>query len=259
MNRKEIMIKLCKTELIVFIHIAKTGGTTLRNILNSQYPDNSIFLYMDKTNKKLVNEEKLLQLLQKHINSAKAISGHFGFEMKYEEIIQPLLPRIKKNRDITYISMIRKPVDQIFSLFHHYKRNNWIASEITFDMFVTNKLYQLNYQTLCISGGNIPDIQQAKKNITKDFAVLGVTDMYKESLFLMKERFNWENKTYKKENVFVNAFELTHISSKIKQQIEQDNALDCQLYRFARSVLKKKIKKLDSYQKKELITFSPFV
>ncbi|PGV58350.1 hypothetical protein COD94_24145 [Bacillus cereus] len=69
-------------ELIIFIHIAKTGGTTLRDILDTQYGAHSLFMYAHKTIGPLNNKKQIINLLKDHIYSAKAINGHYSFGMK---------------------------------------------------------------------------------------------------------------------------------------------------------------------------------
>ncbi|PGC80398.1 sulfotransferase family 2 domain-containing protein [Bacillus toyonensis] len=249
---------MVNTELIIFVHIAKTGGTTLRGVLDKQYGSDSLFMYTHKTIESLSNKEQILTTLQNHITNVKAISGHFAFGMKYAEIDEPLLPLIQIGRKITYVSMIRRPVDRIFSLYHHYKRNNWLHSELTFKNFITHKLYDLNHQTHYISGTLAPNLDIAKTNIMNHFALVGVTDMYKESLFLMKKRFNWTNFKYDKLGVFVKPSLIPDIPNKLIESINNDNHLDLELYKFTRKLLKKKIKLLSKSQRKELRYFSPF-
>ncbi|WP_181458851.1 sulfotransferase family 2 domain-containing protein [Bacillus sp. SRB_331] len=246
-------------ELIIFIHIAKTGGTTLRDILDTQYGPHSLFMYAHKTIEHLNNKEKIINMLRDHIYSAKAISGHYSFGMKYDEIEGQLLSLINHSRNITYISMLRKPVDRIFSQYHHYKRNNWINSELTFEQFIKHKLYVCNHQTLCISGTDIPNLNIAKKNIINHFALVGITDMYKESLFLMKNHFNWKDLKYNKLNSFIAPSIIESIPNELIIQINNDNNLDLELYKFAKRLLKEKIKLLSECQKIELHHFSPFI
>ncbi|PKJ52079.1 sulfotransferase family 2 domain-containing protein, partial [Bacillus sp. SN10] len=160
-------------ELIIFIHIAKTGGTTLRGILDKQYGSNSLFMYAHETFENLNSEDKLVNMLKSHINNVKSISGHFGFGMKYNGIDTPLLYLMDTSRNIVYISILRNPVERLFSQYHHYKRNNWIDFDITFEKFVKQNLYIPNYQTLCLSGTNIPNLEIAKRNIIKHFALVG--------------------------------------------------------------------------------------
>lgn len=245
-------------ELIIFIHIAKTGGTTLRGILDKQYGSNSLFMYAHETFENLNSEDKLVNMLKNHINNAKSISGHFSFGMKYDDIDTPLLSLIDTPRNIVYISILRNPVERLFSQYHHYKRNNWIDFDITFEKFVKQNLYIQNYQTLCLSGTNIPNLDIAKRNIVKHFALVGITDMYNESLFLMKKRFNWGDFEYHKLNQFIKKPLRNIIPNELRKIINNNNKLDLKLYRFAKRLLKKEIKLLSRAQKKELYYFSPF-
>ncbi|CUB58475.1 Sulfotransferase family protein [Bacillus subtilis] len=248
-------------ELIIFIHIAKTGGTTLRGILEKQYNSNLLNMYADVNTGTLDSKVKIVNVLRNHIDSAKCISGHFSFGIKYYElgIDKPLLPLIKTARPIIYISMLRKPVDQIFSLFLHYKRNHWLQPEITFEDFIKNKLYILNYQTLCLSGTLTPNVNIAKQNIIQHFALVGITDMYNESIFLLKQRFHWKDFNYHKLNKSLNSDVKKNIPQKLIDLINHDNELDLKLYTFTKELLKIKIDLLDSSQKEILRSFSPFL
>lgn len=245
-------------ELIVFIHIAKTGGTTLRGILDKQYGTNSLFMYAHATFENLNSEDKLVNMLENHINNVKSISGHFGFGMKYDGIDTPLLSLVSTSRDIVYISILRNPTERLFSQYHHYKRNNWIDLDVTFEKFIKKNLYIPNYQTLCLSGTNTPNLDIAKRNIIKYFALVGITDMYKESLFLMKKRFNWRNFEYHKLNQFIKKPLINTIPNELRKIINNNNALDLKLYKFAKRLLKREIKSLSKSQKKELYYYTPF-
>lgn len=250
---------MATTELIIFVHIAKTGGTTLRAILDKQYGLNSLFMYSNKTIGYLDNNVQIINMLRDNIDTAKCISGHFGFGMTFYEInTTPLLPLIQTHRLVTYISMLRKPVDRTFSLYHHYKRNNWLHNDVTFESFIKHRLYDLNQQTKYISNSPEPNLENAKENIINHFAFVGVTDMYKESLFLMKQRFDWENFKYNKLGKFIEHSSRESISNEFIQIINNDNKLDLNLYNFAKQRLKKKIKLLDTSQKEALFSFSPF-
>lgn len=248
-------------ELIIFIHIAKTGGTTLRDILDKQYGSNSLFMYADPAGETLNNKEKIIKMLLKHINTAKSISGHFSFGMKYNHIVnEPLLSLINITRSVTYVTLLRKPVERILSLYSHYKRFNIFdiaTSNINFETFIRRKLYYLNYQTLRVSGTDIPDLNRAKKNIVENFAVIGITEKYNEFLFLMKERFKWKDVKNRKLNQSISSVSglIEHIPNELIDLINHDNQLDFELYTFTKQLLENKINLLSTLQKKELDNF----
>ncbi|PHG57690.1 sulfotransferase family 2 domain-containing protein [Bacillus toyonensis] len=250
------------SELIVFVHISKTGGTTLRNILDKQYGSNSLGIYADPSIPTFNSKEKILNMILQHIHTAKSISGHFSYGMKYDHIApEPLLSLIDTPRNISHITMLRNPVENIFSLYHHYKRNNYFniqSSNVTFETFIKQKLYYPNYQTLRVSGTDIPDLSVAKNNIINNFSIVGITDMYNESIFLMKERFNWKDIKYQKLNHFVKTDSVQNIPNELIKLINLDNKLDFKLYTFTKQLLKQKINELNIIKRKELYEFSPF-
>ncbi|UIJ69708.1 hypothetical protein LW858_29515 (plasmid) [Bacillus cereus] len=248
-------------ELIIFVHIAKNGGTTLRDILDKQYGAKSLSMYADAS--MLNTKEKIINKVLQHIHTAKSISGHFSYGMKYDDHIarESLLSLINIPRNITYITMLRNPVENIFSLYNHYKRNGYFniqTLDMNFETFIKQKLYYPNYQTLCVSGTDIPDLNIAKYNIVNDFSIVGITDMYNESIFLMKERFNWNNIKYQKLNHFVNPDLIKDIPNELINLIYLDNKLDLKLYLFTKQLLKQKIDALNINKQKELHEFSPF-
>lgn len=247
------------SELIIFVHIAKTGGTTLRDILDKQYGSNSLSIYADPSMKTLNSKEKIVNMILQNIHTARSISGHFSYGMKYNHIDQePLLSLINTPRNITHITMIRNPLEHVFSLYHHYKRYNIQTANVTFETFIKQKLYYPNYQTLRVSGANIPDLNIAKSNIVNNFAIVGITDMYNESIFLMKERLNWKDIKYQKLNHYVKSDLIQDIPKDLIQLINLDNKLDFKLYTFTKQLLKQKISALNIIKQKELHEFSPF-
>ncbi|MEK4418400.1 hypothetical protein [Bacillus sp. FSL K6-0268] len=252
------------SELIVFVHIAKTGGTTLRDILDKQYGPDSLSIYADPSVPNLNSKEKIINRVLSHIHTAKSISGHFSYGMKYNHIVQePLLASINTSRNIAHITMLREPVEHILSLYHHYKRNNFFSMHmqtptVDLETFIKQKLYYPNYQTLRVSGADFPDLDIAKHNIVNHFSIAGITDMYNESLFLMKERFNWKDMKYQKLNQFVNSDLKKDISNELVNLIILDNKLDFKLYMFTKQLLKQKIAALNICKQQELREFSPF-
>ncbi|PEQ05502.1 sulfotransferase family 2 domain-containing protein [Bacillus toyonensis] len=249
-------------ELIIFVHIAKNGGTTLRDILDKQYGSKSLSIYAEPSVPTLNSKEKIINMVLQHTYTAKSISGHFSYGMKYDHIArEPLLSLINIPRNITYITMLRNPVENIFSLYNHYKRNDYFniqTLDVNFETFIKKKIYYPNFQTLCVSGTDIPDLNIAKYNIVNNFSIVGITDMYNESIFLMKERFNWNNIKYQKLNHFVNSDLIKDIPNELINLIYLDNKLDFKLYLFTKQLLKQKIDALNINKQKELHEFSPF-
>jgi hypothetical protein len=118
----------------------------------------------------------------------------------------------------------------------------------------------MNLQTRLLSGQighpitNL-DLEKAKHHIEKSFSVVGLTEMFNESVYIMKRSFNWHNIQYKKQNVTKKKPETKNLSPQTIQSIKENNYYDILLYRFAKDRLILQINHLPPKAKKELIAF----
>ncbi|XIG89340.1 hypothetical protein C1N90_28730 (plasmid) [Priestia aryabhattai] len=218
--------------ILIFMHIPKTGGSTLNEIFKNQYKKDEVLIHMPLD--RLASEFSNLPDI-KH-DKIKGISGHYNFGV-HKHI----------NKPYTYFSMVRHPIDRVISLYYFLSRSPGYAryeelKGMTLEEFVTQNKQANNHQTLFFSGNNTFDLALAKKNLENHFPVVGVTDMFNESTFLMTKKFNWEYKDYKKINVTVNRPSLKEIPKNILDIIEQNNHLDMELYKYVKDRL---IRQLD--------------
>lgn len=109
--------------LYIFVHLHKTGGTTLNKHIEKNYKKNEVlFLYHDKLkldpftskkqNYKKLTEKAVLQLSKKQRKKIKVISGHFlpmGIHGYFGE-----------NRRVRYITIIRNPFQQAQSFYNYF-------------------------------------------------------------------------------------------------------------------------------------------
>ncbi|WP_372660589.1 sulfotransferase family 2 domain-containing protein [Cohnella sp.] len=245
-------------ELVVFAHIMKTAGSTLRvNFLVQQYESNPVGLN---------SPEEIIEEAMKE--STKYICGHFGFGLytglymggeNHKMLINSDFPR-----PLHYITLLREPVDRILSLFYDIQR--WFPDHDSvrnkdLKEFVETKnvFYEPNQQTLLITGG-IPDFKLATKRITNDFKVVGITELFNESIFLMKKELGWDKITSldlhrHKHNDNPERQKRDQISRELIEFIERSNSLDIQLYQFAKEYLIQRINSLDLKTKEEMDSF----
>ncbi|MFC4076066.1 sulfotransferase family 2 domain-containing protein [Salinithrix halophila] len=240
-----------KDELIIFIHIPKTAGTTLRSILKKEYGPLMKPFYLDKE-----QPPDMKPLLA----CKKCIGGHIGYGIWMPYWNRSLLLENPCSRPVSYITMLRDPVERLISLYNFLKiiylpiqEPASVIFNLTFEDFVESNHYQADTQTLYITGGSL-DIDTAKHHLTR-FRAVGITERFDESIFLMKRKFGWGDLHYQKLNITPNRPQKNQLTDSIIQRIQERNALDVELYRFAKSLLEREIKSLDSQSGEELRQF----
>ena len=229
-------VPVAQAEALIFLHIPKTGGTTLQNIIEQNYSPGQVHRHAGRLEfKKLTERQK---------RSYHVISGHLYFGI-HREIPQ----------STAYFTMLRDPVDRIISNYYYvlrakdhrlHQRIN--AEKMSLADYVTSKLNsQLDNGQLRLLSGIEEDIpfggcssamlDRAKENLKRHFTVIGLTERFDDSLRLMKECFGWKNISYQKANVTVDRPARTQIDPETLQLIESCNVFDLELYRFAQAAL----------------------
>ncbi|MEH7385242.1 sulfotransferase family 2 domain-containing protein [Bacillus sp. JJ1521] len=242
---------------LLFLHIPKTGGQTFGKIIENQYQISEVLkLRRHQTMDELLsriskeqptkigcNVEHLERYLQQTPGGDANIScayGHMHFGL-HRYLSKPF----------TYATMLRDPVDRVISHYYYFLGKGHFKKETSFEEFITTPKF-FNFQTLYLSGGTAPDLDVAKANLNTYFPIVGITELFEESTFLMKKEFGWNDIVYTKKNVTAVRPEKKQISKEITELIIQHNKLDIELYQYARKLLENKIQNLDSVSYQEL-------
>lgn len=234
-------------DLFIHLHIPKTGGTTLRDIIQRQYRAEKILMIP-----KLEESENILkEVSTSQINQLKLIQGHLKYGIHNHF-----------HRRAKYFAIIRDPINRVLSTYYYVlsQKNNpqnlsTSNNQMTIYDFVQSGVnpFLINGQTQLISGktGNIdnPIIESeelfslAKENIENDFLFLGITEMFDETILILKNMLGWHmpyysiaNRTKKKPNY--DAVNPTIISF-----IKEHNQLDIKLYNITKTSLLNRIAK----------------
>ena len=94
---------------LIFIHIPKTAGTSIRSLLQGLVtPRKSVYLYPQG---KAISKEEFKALPAERKAQIRVVMGHVMYG------IHELLPQ-----QVRYVTMLRDPVDRVVSLYHHIKR-----------------------------------------------------------------------------------------------------------------------------------------
>ncbi|MDQ0417796.1 hypothetical protein J2Z48_001969 [Croceifilum oryzae] len=239
-----------KKPLWIFAHIPKTGGITMRGIIDSNVPSNQIYRYPLHQ-----NQEKMIRsLTSKQKENFRWVYGHcrYGVHQHF-------------HRSYRYITMLRDPVSRVISTYYficsmptnglHHK-----VKKMSLEEFVTSQDPRIsaplhNHQTRFLSGQNDPDLTLAMNNLNDHFAFVGITEMYPQSVFLLNQLQGWKQTHYSKENVTKKRPKRPDISEQLTNHIRSMNELDYHLYETCKLQLHQKIKSLSQSEKKELRSF----
>ena len=232
-------------DLFIHLHIPKTGGTTLRDIIQRQYRSEKILMIP-----KLEESENILkEVSTSQINQLNLIQGHLKYGIHNHF-----------HRRAKYFAIIRDPINRVLSTYYYVlsQKNNpqnlsTSNNQMTIYDFVQSGVnpFLINGQTQLISGktGDIdnPIIESeelfslAKENIENDFLFLGITEMFDETILILKNMLGWHmpyysiaNRTKKKPNY--DAVNPTIISF-----IKEHNQLDIKLYNITKTSLLNRI------------------
>ena len=247
---------------LIFLHIPKAAGTTLRTIIDRQFHEGAIFTFDGRSEyafKNVHKEEKA---------RIRCVRGHIWFGL-HEYLPQPS----------TYFTMLRDPVDRVISGYYYVFQNpfHYLFDEVTsrnmsLKDFVSSGISwaQSNGQTCLISGieetmlgtsyGNYGHLspyvlEVAKKNLQDYFTVVGLSERFDESLLLLKRTFGWKNIQYTKQNVNRKRLRKAEIPNDTLRLIEKYNELDIELYNFAKQLFERQIYQQGFSFKKELRVF----
>lgn len=267
-------------EKLIFLHIPKTAGSTLRKVITQQYrADQTLKCYYQKQGISLREALDEMKALSKEpAEGIKIICGHVGFGI-HEHLPWPC----------SYFTMLRDPIDRVISGYYHILRDSSHkfqaqVQRMSLKEYVSSGLLRSeaarinavnamdNAQTRLLSGHVVEAeisgapldygpcdkemLERAKKNLRERFKVVGLSERFDESLMLFKKTLGWSSIYYVKANVGWNRTRKEQISKDTLRCIEKYNELDFELYMYAREIFDEAIgkqgvlfrRRIDSYK-----------
>lgn len=208
--------------MIVFCHIPKTAGTTLNNILRSNYGSNVL---ASKARKGGTYTYADFLLDRKVFNNIKVVSGH---------CMKPFIDFNEYEEQMEWITFVRNPLDSFISLYIHQQTSGNPEYVMPIDKWM-NRFKRRNRMVLWVAGKE--DVSLAKEILVNKFKFVGVVERFNESLVLMKHTLNLDNIKLKYEKRMVTRDknlkqDLLSNIDKYQDQINDHIALDQELYSF---------------------------
>lgn len=231
---------------IVFVHIPKTGGMTFYSMIREIYKPSELH----KINPAAESVEKYISLSQTRKDGLKVIYGHMDYGLR------ELLPS-----NSAYVTLMRHPVERVISHYYYVRRTEndplreLAMNSSLYDWVAHCNLEEMeNGQTRRLSGVaegigfgecSAEVLAQAKTNVARNFALVGITERYDEAYVLMSKMFGWPIKNYPSINVAKWKPEQSEIPARTLRLIEKFNALDIELYDHATRLFDEKIALVD--------------
>lgn len=223
--------------VLVFMHIPKTAGNTFLTILQKQYQWgtelHSAYPFEPVDAKKLYP-------------GLKCVAGHHLFGLHRQ-----------LNKPYVYTTFLREPIDRVISDYYFTLPTHGMTLEqyLSIDPGDYSAYNPNERQTRWASGINSPNLHLAVANLTSHFPVIGITEYFDESLFLMKKQFGWGDISYRNQNITPNRPATEQMSPAQIQRIAQSNQQDTALYYWAVQRLRSQLAALQPSELAELAAF----
>jgi hypothetical protein len=247
-----------QNRVIFVMHVPKAAGTTLRTIIERQIPPQNLY----KITADIQGDQiRFRNFPERKRRTYRIVFGHFCYGL------HTALP---KGQKYTYITLLRDPVTRAMSEWAYIRTGTLAhylgqaARDMELEEFVgsgvTSTLDNGMVRQLCgqdrfkmTDGKQIPGddmvlpfgsinsghLERAKANIKRDFALVGTSEKFKESLELMRQMFAWRIPHYTNQNV--STWKPKNLKSRTVKAIVERNELDYELYRWVLWRLEQKI------------------
>ena len=260
--------------LLVFVHIPKTGGTTVVSALAHKFPADAMHKIMMRGMSWtapghalwpnfLISRSKIRRLKSalKDPHALRVIHGHFDLSLR------SVLPA-----DASLVTLLRDPVERVISHYCHYLRlttdpahelaarssvTDWVSRSglVEMDNGQTRRL--AGAMKVPIGGVSSRTLDKAKANLAQEFSVVGLTERFEEFQILLHREFDWTYCRYPARNVGANRLRQSQLDAGALEIIRDRNRFDLELYRFASGLFERAAGKFDLDRELSLLRRAP--
>ncbi|MEX2457745.1 MAG: sulfotransferase family 2 domain-containing protein [Actinomycetota bacterium] len=254
---------------VVFLHVPKTAGSTLRQVLRRRFAPGEVWapdvpgggagerpylrylrgeagrtgLEPGNPNDRYLRT--LAELPPDRVREMRLLLGHFWFGI-HEALPIPS----------TYVTMLRDPVSRVLSLYAHRRAHHGIDRSLEHYLTERRDWEIDNGQTRRLAGrGHGGDVRfdpatdamldLAKRHLRDAVSVVGVTERFDDFVAMLGEEFGWRRLTYVSRNVSRERLREPDLSEDVLRTIRAHNELDVELYRHATGLIAERAASLD--------------
>ena len=220
-------------DLFIFLHIPRTGGTTLNSIFFNNFAKEEIIsLYSREDFATGVAE------LARRGDAVRLVQGHF----LHDDVIETL----RQGRDAHLVTFIRHPVERLVSEYLFLK--NWPHSQmyellnsrgIGFAEYITSEDKAFRYRTknlltrvfsrMSFEGAPPPEAEAAALAQARSYALTGIVERFDAGLLVLADLMQLTDTHYERRNRVAAALK-EDIRPEDKALAAEYNAADIRLY-----------------------------
>jgi Sulfotransferase family len=227
------------SERLFFVHLMKTGGTTLRYSLIAHFQPGEVYPNRRQDPDNFVaytDVSYLLGLPEDRVRVIRAYSGHFPYaavQLMPGPFVTLTVLRDPVERTISYLKQCRDreefrglPLEQIYDdpwqhpLSVNYQARVFALTSDDHPLAVMNPVV-IDDRRLAIAKANLAEID-----------MLGLHESYDEFTARVSERFGWPYEPLPQHRVGASG----DASASLRRRIAEDNAADIEFYEYAREL-----------------------
>ncbi|MEE8574968.1 MAG: sulfotransferase family 2 domain-containing protein [Thermodesulfobacteriota bacterium] len=219
---------------VVFVHILKTGGSTLKRILASQYGDEEAYFINPPFDDSIVTE--FLTLPEERRKKLKLIAGHGS-----QGLVKYMEPPF-----IIY-ALFRNPIDQLVSYYyyakktptnHYYERLNAGMDIVQFSSELVAYNLQSRAMELLLEKEDRMKLDLILELIKGGRVKFGLLEQFDESILMLARELGWKKPPYYTSWLNVNKSRpaVEELPPDVARRLKEINHNDVELYKVAREI-----------------------
>ncbi len=222
---------------LVFLHLPKTGGTTLWELVARQYKGGRGHRFLGGAD----DLRRFTMLPPEERARFDLLTGHVNFGIHLYIEATP-----------TYITMLRDPVERIVSHYYHCRRHeghylhrviherglslrDYVEQRVTYEIDNDQVRWLTPLQHLEVARGGVTRqmLLEAKRNLQAWFSVVGLVERFDDSVVLLGAAFGWTDLAYRRKNVNAERPPMEEVDPATIALIRDMNRYEIELYDFA--------------------------